>query len=369
MGVSGKSALAQVSIVAALLVGCGAADESPAPIPTTVTTTSTSTAQLVDPADRRAALASLLIVGVTDFDSARAALEQGVGGIFIPSWADPAILTQPGRDIAALREIIGRDFEVAIDFEGGRVQRHAEVLGGSPAARTLGDSLSADQVRDAAFDVGTRLRERGITVDFAPVADVDTAGLAVVGDRAFGNEAHKVSQYAGAFASGLEDAGVQAVVKHFPGHGAASGDTHLGPAVTPPLEQLEAVDGAAFAQLLTEHPEVGVMMGHLNVPGLSTGDLPATLDPAVYDYLRSGAYGGPAYTGIIYTDDLSGMAAITQRMSTPEAVVAAIQAGADRAVWSSGADIPETIALLDQAVSSGELPLQRVLQARDAGKR
>lgn len=364
MGVSGKSVLVQVTVVAALVGGCGSPDRfSTPPAPET-----TSASQLTDPAELRATLASLLIVGVTDFDSARAALEQGVGGIFIPSWADPALLTEPGRDIAALKEAVGRDFDVAIDFEGGRVQRHAEVLGGSPAARTLGDSKTADEVRDAARAVGERLRARGITVDFAPVADVDTAGLDIVGDRAFGNEAAKVGQYAGAFASGLEDAGVDAVVKHFPGHGAASGDTHLGPAVTPPVDQLARLDGAAFAQLLTEHPDVGVMMGHLNVPGLSTGDLPATVDPAVYEYLRSGAYGGPAYTGVVYTDDLSGMAAITDRMSTPQAVLAALKAGADRALWSTGDQVQETVDLLEQAVSSGELPIERVVAARDAGE-
>ena len=78
---------------------------------------------LVPPEQRRAAAASLLMPAVVNYDDALAKLQAGVGGIFIVSWADPGLLTQPGRDLHALREAVGRDFEVSIDFEGGRVQR------------------------------------------------------------------------------------------------------------------------------------------------------------------------------------------------------------------------------------------------------
>ena len=86
-----------------------------------------SAAQRV-PDDLRAKVASLMVVGVANYDQARFALDQGAGGLFIPSWADPALLVEPGRDINALRAEYDRPFSVAVDFEGGRVQRHTQVF-------------------------------------------------------------------------------------------------------------------------------------------------------------------------------------------------------------------------------------------------
>ncbi|WP_454044845.1 glycoside hydrolase family 3 N-terminal domain-containing protein [Corynebacterium sp. Marseille-Q2516] len=319
---------------------------------------------------RRDLVASLMVVGVTDFDDAVAKLDQGVGGIFISSWADPAILTEEGRNIAALREHAGRDFSVSIDFEGGRVQRHSQVLGELAAPRELAQSGSPEQVAEQAAQLGTRLADHGITVDFAPVLDVDSTGLDIVGDRSFGTTAPEAARYAAAFARGLRSVGIEPVFKHFPGHGAASGDTHKAAAVTPPFEQLCQLDLAAYGPALRQAPGTAVMVGHLSIPGLSTGDTPASLDPAGYRLLRSGAYpGGNPFVSAAYTDDLSGMKAISDHFSLPQAVEAAVIAGADQALWSSGEQLEEVIDRVDAAVVSGAMPVPQLLDAasRTAG--
>ncbi|AIT61977.1 glycoside hydrolase family 3 N-terminal domain-containing protein [Corynebacterium doosanense] len=312
------------------------------------------------PQDLRGKIASLLHVGVVNFDDALAKLNAGVGGIFITSWADPAILTEPWRNIHDLRAITGRAFGVSIDFEGGRVQRHAQVLGSYPSPREMARTMDPAGVTATALAIGQSLRAHGINVNFAPVLDIDSAGLEVVGDRAFSADPTQAGVYGAAFARGLRDAGVAPVYKHFPGHGQASGDTHLGAAVTPPLDNVITHDLPPFARALAETP-AAVMMGHMIVPGLGDGQTPSTLNPAAYDLLRTGSYpGGASLTGLIYTDDLSGMKAITDRISLPGAVAAALSAGADQALWSSGVGLVEAIDAVELAVREGRLPVERL---------
>lgn len=312
------------------------------------------------PADLRGKIASLLHVGVVNFDDALAKLNAGVGGIFITSWADPGILTTPWRNLHDLRAIAGRPFDVSIDFEGGRVQRHAQVLGSFSSPREMARTQDPAGVTATGRAIGDSLRAHGITVNFAPVLDVDSAGLEVVGDRAFSTDPALAGVYGAAFARGLIDAGVAPVYKHFPGHGQASGDTHLGAAVTPPLDNVIAHDLPPFAKALAETP-AAVMMGHMIVPGLGDGQTPSTLNPAAYDLLRTGSYpGGTPMTGLIYTDDLSGMKAITDRISLPGAVAATIAAGADQALWSSGVGINEAVDAVEREVQEGRLPVERI---------
>ncbi len=140
-----------------------------------------------------------------------------------------------------------------------------------------------------------------------------------------------VTEYAGAYARGLRDAGLLPVLKHFPGHGHGSGDSHTGGVVTPPLADLQNNDLIPYRTLVAQAP-VAVMVGHLQVPGL-TGSDPASLSPAAYNLLRSGGYGGPPFAGVVFTDDLSSMAAINERYGVAEAVLRALQAGADVALW------------------------------------
>ncbi|MDK6259481.1 glycoside hydrolase family 3 N-terminal domain-containing protein [Corynebacterium frankenforstense] len=365
------------ALACTLLTACSSAPISDVPSAPSSATSTTSAPASTASADAEAAevdaearrlAASLMVVGVTDYESARAALSAGAGGIFVVNWSDPGLLTEPGRDIHALRAEFGGDFEVSIDFEGGRVQRHSDVLGGIPAPRELAAAGPAE-VRRVAFELGTRLRARGIDTDYAPLVDVDTAGLDIIGDRSFGTDPAAAAAGAQAFAAGLTDAGVRPVYKHFPGHGAASGDTHEGPAVTPPLDELAHLDLAAFGPAVAAAPPgTGVMVGHLSVPGLTSGETPASLDPAAYRLLRSGAYpGGVPFEGPIYTDDLSGMAAVSERATPPQAAARALAAGADRVLWSSGEGLDEAVDLVAAAVADGEIPLEQLRAAAARG--
>lgn len=307
----------------------------------------------------RQKLAQLLMVGVKNLADAEAVVrQQEVGGIFITSWTDYSML---GGPLAALaQEPRPLPIAVSVDEEGGRVQRLKSLIGSQPSARELvAAGKTPEQVREIARLRGQAMKELGITIDFAPVVDItNAADGTVIGDRSWGNTAEVVTAYAGAYADGLRDAGVLPVLKHFPGHGHASGDSHQGGVVTPPLAQLESLDLVPYQSLTTRKP-VAVMVGHMQVPGLTETD-PASLSKAAYDLLRSGGYGGRPFDGPVFTDDLSSMGAITQRYSVPEAVLKALQAGADTALWITTKEVPEVLDRLQQAVDSGELPAERV---------
>ncbi|OKH83898.1 beta-glucosidase [Mycobacterium sp. ST-F2] len=307
----------------------------------------------------RQKLAQLLMVGVKNLADAEAVVrQQEVGGIFITSWTDYSMLGAPLTALA--QEPRPLPIAVSVDEEGGRVQRLKGLIGSQPSARELvAAGKTPEQVREIARLRGLAMKELGITIDFAPVVDItNAADGTVIGDRSWGNTAEIVTAYAGAYADGLRDAGLLPVLKHFPGHGHASGDSHQGGVVTPPLAQLETLDLVPY-QSLTTHRPVAVMVGHMQVPGLTETD-PASLSKAAYDLLRSGHYGGRPFDGPVFTDDLSSMGAITQRYSVPEAVLKALQAGADTALWITTKEVPEVLDRLQQAVDSGELPTERV---------
>ena len=304
-------------------------------------------------------LAQLLMVGVTGADDARAVVDQQhVGGIMIGSWTDLGMLSD-GTMPALADTPAPLPPAVSVDEEGGRVSRLANIIGAQPSPRVLAQTNTPAQVRDIAFQRGQAMRGLGITVDFAPVVDVTTeSDDEVIGDRSFGSDPAKVTEYAGAYAQGLRDAGVLPVLKHFPGHGHASGDSHEGGVVTPPVADLQANDLIPYRTLTTQAP-VAVMVGHMQVPGL-TGSDPASLSPAAYDLLRSGGYGGPGFNGLVFTDDLSSMGAINQRYGVAEAVLRSLQAGADVALWITTDEVPAVLDRLESAVNGGELDMGRV---------
>ncbi|QUR65992.1 glycoside hydrolase family 3 N-terminal domain-containing protein [Mycobacterium spongiae] len=300
-------------------------------------------------------LAQLLMVGVTDADDARAVVTNfRVGGIIIGSDTDLSMFDGPLAEIAANAGPL--PLSVSVDEEGGRVSRLRSLIGGrGPSARELAQTETVEQVHDVAQERGRQMKELGITVDFAPVVDVtDAPPDTVIGDRSFGSNPEQVTAYAGAYAQGLRDAGVMPVLKHFPGHGHGSGDSHTGAVTTPPLGELVTDDLVPYRSLVTADP-VAVMMGHLQVPGL-TGDVPASLSKAALDLLRTGTgYGGPPFDGPVFSDDLSSMAAISERFGVAEAVLRTLQAGTDIALWVSTKEVPAVLDRLEQALAAGEL--------------
>jgi len=306
----------------------------------------------------RQKLAQLLMVGVKDTADAKAAVaDQQVGGIFIGSWTDMGIL----KDLPSLQAESGAlPLAVSVDEEGGRVSRLKQQIGKQESPRVLAQTKTADQVRAIAKERGDQMHKLGITIDFAPDTDVtDEPDDEVIGDRSFGSTPDKVTEYAGAYAQGLRDGGLLPVLKHFPGHGHGSGDSHTGGVVTPPLESLQNSDLVPYRTLTTQGP-VAVMVGHLQVPGLTTGDDPASLSKPAYDLLRSGGYGGPGFDGVVFTDDLTGMAAISAHYGVADAAVKAMEAGADIALWVTTDGISDVLDKLEAAVNSGALPQAQV---------
>ncbi|WP_255790475.1 glycoside hydrolase family 3 N-terminal domain-containing protein [Mycobacteroides abscessus] len=298
-------------------------------------------------------LAQLLMVGIKDADDARALVrDHHVGGIFVGSWTKKEMLTDGSlHDVITAGPIPAA---VSIDEEGGRVSRLKDLIGPAPSARELAATQTPEQVQALSQERAQKMKDLGITIDFAPDADVtDGDPDGAIGDRSFSGDPQKVAEYAEAAVRGYQAGGVRAVVKHFPGHGHASGDSHTNGVVTPPLEQLKDNDLVPYRSLVTSG--AAVMIGHMQVPGL-TGDDPASLSGAAVDLLRKGTgYGAPAYDGVIFTDDLSSMAAITDRFPIEEAVLKSIKAGVDWALWVSTEKVGSVLDRLESAYNVGEL--------------
>jgi beta-N-acetylhexosaminidase len=317
-------------------------------------------ASLLKTMPKRFKLAQLLMVGVGDAaDARRVVTTDHVGGIFIASWTDLTML-RDGELTAVAHSAGPLGLAVSVDEEGGRVGRLSSLIGPAPSARELAQNETAEQVYELARDHGQKMRSLGITIDFAPVVDVtDAPDDTVIGDRSFSPDPAKVTEYAGAYAKGLRDAGVLPVLKHFPGHGRASGDSHTGGVVDPPLGDLKTLDLVPYRTLVTK-PPVGVMIGHMVVPGLTDGG-PASLSPAAVKMLRTGTgYDGPRFDGPVFTDDLSTMKAITNIYTVPEAVLKALQAGADTALWVTNTEVPAVLDRLEAALDHHELSMDNV---------
>ena len=305
-------------------------------------------------------LAQLLMVGVTGEADARAVVAtQRVGGIFIGSWTDLTMLKDRSLiDIAGSARPL--PLAVSVDEEGGRVERLSSLIGPAPSARELAQTESPEQVYQLALDHGRKMRNYGVTIDFAPVVDVtDAPDDTVIGDRSFSDNPAVVTTYAGEYARGLREAGVLPVLKHFPGHGRASGDSHKTGVVSPPLDDLKSVDLVPYRTLAAQRP-VGVMIGHMQVPNL-TGTDPASLSPAAVDLLRKGTgYDGPPFDGPVFTDDLSSMKAITDRYNIAKAALKALQAGADTALWVTTTEVPAVLDRLVAALDRHELKMANI---------
>jgi Glycosyl hydrolase family 3 N terminal domain/Protein kinase domain len=165
-------------------------------------------------------LAQLVMVGVTgSADARKVVTDHHVGGIFIGSWTDLSILSD--GTLPQLSDAGGPlPLAVSVDEEGGRVERLARLIGEQQSPRVLTKTMTLQEVHDIALERGQKMRNLGITIDFAPVVDVtDEPDDDVIGDRSLGSDPSTVTEYAGEYARGLREAGLLPVLKHFPGHG------------------------------------------------------------------------------------------------------------------------------------------------------
>ena len=309
----------------------------------------------LSPRDR---LAQRLMVGVDAADPAGATAivrESQVGGVFLGGNA--TALLQDDR-LAALQKASRTPLAVAVDEEGGRVQRIDELDGEVPSARQMAASGSPEEVTEIARERAGQLKARGVTWNLAPSVDVsDQPRTAVIGDRSFSDDPATVTRYAAAWAEGQQAGGVFGVLKHFPGHGHSSGDSHKGSVSTPPLDRLRAGDLRPYADLVGPGKpldgRVGVMLGHLDVPGLTT-DVPTSIAPAAYRLLREDY----RFDGLAMTDDLGAMKAITDRFGLAEATTRALTAGADMALFSNVTPVAPLLDAAEKALAEGRITAQ-----------
>jgi len=260
---------------------------------------------------------------------------------------------------------------MASDEEGGIVQRLTDLIYPLPAAQTQTERPAADVQAEFA-DYGRRMKELGFDIAFAPVVDI--GGGPGIGTRSFSDDPAVVVEYARAVTSGLREAGVIGVYKHFPGHGRASADSHLELPVTPAYSDMATLDLIPYDELLADSG-AAVMVGHLSVPGLSD-ETPTSLSPNTVTRLLRGRNGetfeGKSYNfnGLVFTDALN-MGAITNTYSGTEAVVRALAVGADVAIVTDPESITPSIDALSAALSDGRMAwdlidqsVQRVLGAK-----
>lgn len=254
---------------------------------------------------------------------------------------------------------------IAVDQEGGRVNRLTKGVTVFPGNMALGATGDPELASKAARVTARELRTLGITVNFAPVADVlMNPSNPVIGTRSFGSDPALVARMAAAMIAPAAEEGVLCVAKHFPGHGNTSVDSHVGlPVDDSPLPTLEKVHLAPFAALVKAGVPA-IMTAHVAMPELDRGNpLPATLLPKTYEILRQEM----GFSGLAVTDSL-GMKALGLYWSIEETAVLALQAGADLLILGAdpGHD-PEELekihAAIVSAVRTDRIPRSRLDEA------
>jgi beta-N-acetylhexosaminidase len=241
---------------------------------------------------------------------------------------------------------------VAVDHEGGVVQ-HAPWVTSQPSAAEIGARGDPAEARRVSEKIGGELRRAGVNTDFAPVVDTGTG--AAVGSRSYGSDPELVAAMGAAAVEGFEGAGVVSAAKHFPNHGPATEDSHVGrPVIGHDARTVADLDLPPF-RAAVEAGAPMVMAGHLVYPAIDP-DRPASLSPAAMRMLREEL----GFDGVIVTDDLA-MEGARRGGTVAGAAVAAVGAGADLLIISSPPE--EQAAAYDAvvaAVESGEIPHGRV---------
>lgn len=337
----------------------GAAEEA-------TTTTEPSTTTTVDPAvacvselplrQRAAQTLAIAIDGGALGSEAQRVADLGVGGV---------ILQRPAGDVAGgitqVKEASAVPPLVMVDEEGGESQVLRPIVGplpGEPAIVAAGDPAAAEATVAAH---AAEVAALGVDVVLGPVIDVATpGGGGPVDERSFSSDPAQVGAYGQAYVDALLGAGLTPVLKHFPGHGPADGNSHDGPVSVPPVDELRQRDLLPFEQLAIgeQEDQVGVMVAHVVVPDL-TGFTAASQSPEAIDGLLRDELG---FDGLVMTDSLS-MGAIAFRTGPEQSFPQAVAAGADLALFVTIADPAAAISAMESAVQSGQVPEERLDEA------
>ncbi|TLP72069.1 beta-N-acetylhexosaminidase [Pseudomonas nitroreducens] len=227
------------------------------------------------------------------------------------------------RELMAAIRAVRPDLLLAVDQEGGRVQRLRQGFLRLPAMRAIADNANAERLAEqCGWLMATEVLAVGLDLSFAPVLDLDHQRSAVVGSRAFEGNPERAVALAGAFIRGMRAAGMASTGKHFPGHGWAEVDSHVGiPEDERTLEQIRAVDLVPFQRLSGELD--ALMPAHVIYPQVDP-------NPAGFSrrWLQDILRGELGFDGVIFSDDLS-MAGAHVVGDAANRIEAALSAGCD----------------------------------------
>ncbi|RAP74296.1 beta-N-acetylhexosaminidase [Paenibacillus montanisoli] len=245
---------------------------------------------------------------------------------------------------------------VTVDEEGGRVSRLPGLVK-LPSGRAVGDTGDRSYAEEIGGLLGQASKSMGFNVDFAPVLDINSnPNNPVIGDRSYGATAKVVTSMGVAVMEGLKAEGVIPVVKHFPGHGDTSVDSHLElPVVNKSLAQLKSFEWVPFNSAIEKGADA-VMIAHILFPKIDKS-VPASLSRTIItDQLR----GELGFKGVVMTDDLT-MGAIAKNYGMGEAAVLTVKAGSDiLLVAHKYENVDAILAALMNSVTRGEIAEERI---------
>ena len=283
-----------------------------------------------------------------------------VGGIILYAW-NIEDETQLASIIKQVRSLNGSPL-LCIDEEGGRVSRiannpnfHVKKYESMAAIGATGDPKNAYECGNT---IGTYLKRYDFDIDFAPVADVNTnPDNIIIGPRAFSDDPAVAAPMVTNYLQGLKDAGITGCIKHFPGHGDTTNDTHSGY-----VQSLKTWDEMNQCEMVTFRAGIQwgcqlIMTAHIAVPNVTGTNIPSTLSSVVLQDKLRGELG---YQNIIITDGME-MGAITKHYTSGEAAVGSIKAGVD--IVLGPRDFTEAFDAVIAAVNNGTLTEERINQS------
>jgi beta-N-acetylhexosaminidase len=276
--------------------------------------------------------------------------EKNIGGVifFKDNYSDPAQLAELVNQVQTLRDEY--PLFTSVDQEGGRVRRFQSGLTQFPSMLDVGKLDSPKLTFEVHKAMAEELHACGVNLNFSPCCDVFTnPNNKVIGDRAFASTPEEVEKHVSAAIRGLHTGNVLACAKHFPGHGDTLKDSHFDlPYVKKSMQELEECEFKPFLKASKSRVEF-MMMAHLVVDAIDPS-LPCTLSKKAYDFLRDYL----KYNKLIVTDDME-MKAVTDKYSTGEAAIMALEAGADIVMYRSLEETVKAYEAVREAVKTQRL--------------
>ena len=282
--------------------------------------------------------------------------EAHVGGIihFARNIVDPNQVCKLNYDILTNSNIPPL---IGIDQEGGTVQRIIKDITPFPGAMAL--AASGESNKNICKYVGTDLKNMNYNMVFAPVADVNNNPQnPVINSRSYSDNPQVVSKYVKDAVEGFKEAGIIPTLKHFPGHGDTSVDSHISlPTVNKSLDKLNEIEFIPFKDA-SSIPDIAMMTSHVLYPALDN-EYPASLSKIIQTELLRKKFG---FDGIIISDSLT-MGAVTTNFSVRDIIISSVNAGMDMLMFCGNADLSEqldNVKTMVQAVKDGLIPMERV---------